>query len=419
LLVTQLLGDKSRRVHPPLTNLFSDPTIIVRRTGPSSKMDDPLNWFNSLPPITRTWLGASFGITALVTLDFLHPSQLLFDWYHIRNDLELWRVVTSFCYCGGTLQQFHVLILLYLIVNHGQPYELSPFPTGGGRTADAAFAWFFCIVAILASFPLINAYGPIVLPARHAYPVLYPLFTRTLVYAILYLWSRRNPDARIQLNFIPVQGRYLPFAYIGFSLALGNRLNELIHGIVVGHLYFYLVDIVPTILGRRVLTAPRFLVDLVGGGPDFVVVEDFVADDSDDDVGLPPPPAQPRSTPSEQEQRDAYVLAFGATDAHIAAKTGSLQALRVMARNEDAAHLFHAEDRNSWTPLHEAVRGGYLDIVDFLLEQEVDINARTQQGSGFSPLWLAQATHGPDHPVTKRLRELGAQEIDPEWEEER
>ena len=385
-------------------------------------MDDPLNWFNSLPPITRTWLGASFGTTALATLDFLRPSQLLFDWHRIRHDLELWRIVTSFCYCGGTLQQFHVLILLYLIVIHGRPYEQSPFPTGGGRTADAAFAWLFCIVVILATFPLINEYGAILLPARYAHPVLYPLFTRTLVYAILYLWSRRNPNARIQLNFVPVQGRYLPFAYVGFSLALGNRLNELIHGIVVGHLYYYLVDVVPTILGRRVLTTPRFLVDLVGGGPgaaDFMVVEDFVAEDSDEDVGLPPPPPQQQnSQPSEQEQRDAYILAFGATDAHIAAKNGSLQALRVMSRNEETAQMFHAKDRNSWTPLHEAVRGGHLDIVNFLIEQEVDINARTQQGSGFSPLWLAQATHGPDHPVTKRLRELGAEEIDPEWHEE-
>ena len=79
--------------------------------------------------------------------------------------------------------------------------------------------------------------------------------------------------------------------------------------------------------------------------------------------------------------------------------------------------MLHSPDRNGWTPIHEAVRLGNLDVVDFLIAQQVDVNARTQHN--FSPLWLAQATHGPEHPVTRRLRELGAEEIDPEWEEER
>jgi len=382
------------------------------------KMDDPVAWFTQLPPLTRTWLGAATGITALVTLDFIPAHRLLFDWDGICHRLEIWRFATSFCYCGGRLNEFHVLILLYLIHNHGKGYELNPFVTGGGRAADAAFTFLFCTATILLTFPVINYYGPLLLPDRYAYKVVvYPLFTRTLVYAILYLWSRRNPNARIQLNFIPVQGRYLPFAYIGFSLALGNRLNELLHGILVGHIYYYLVDIVPNLLHRRVLLTPRFLIDILGGpaggAADYVIVDDYIADDSDEDVGLPPPP--PPST--AEEQTEIFRQNDGATDAHIAAKTGSLQALRVLARTDEGAQMLHVRDRNDWTPLHEGVRLGDLQVVDFLVDQGVDINARTQGGRGFSPLWLAQATHGPDHHVTVRLRELGAEEIDPELEE--
>ena len=68
----------------------------------------------------------------LLTLDFIPVHQFLFDWHRIRHDLELWRIVTSFCYCGGRLNEFHALILLYLIHNHGKRYELNPFATGGG-----------------------------------------------------------------------------------------------------------------------------------------------------------------------------------------------------------------------------------------------------------------------------------------------
>ena len=57
---------------------------------------------------------------------------------------------------------------------------------------------------------------------------LYPLMTRNLMGALLYLWSKRNPRAMIQLNFVPMEGRYLPFAHIGIALFMNNRLHELI-----------------------------------------------------------------------------------------------------------------------------------------------------------------------------------------------
>ena len=178
-----------------------------------------------------------------------------------------------------------------------------------------------------------------------------------------------------------------------------------------------MVEIVPTVLNRRILTTPRVLVDLLGGpaggAADYVIVDDYIADDSDEDVGLPPPPP----SPTAEEEREIYRQNDGANDAHIAAKTGSLQALRGFARTDEGAQKLHLKDRNGWTPLHEGCRLGDLDVVDFLIHQGVDINARTHVGTGFSPLWLAQATHGPDHPVTVRLRELGAEEIAPELEE--
>ena len=86
---------------------------------------------------------------------------------------------------------------------------------------------------------------------------------------------------------------------------------------------------------------PRVLVDLLGGpaggAADYVIVDDYIADDSDEDVGLPPPPP----SPTAEEEREIYRQNNGANDAHIAAKTGSLQALRVFARTDEGAQKLH------------------------------------------------------------------------------
>jgi prolyl 4-hydroxylase len=65
------------------------------------------------------------------------------------------------------------------------------------------------------------------------------------------------------------------------------------------------------------------------------------------------------------------------------------------------------------TPLHEAVRGGYVQITAYLLSKGLDINERTHGGNGGSPLWWAKKTHGDNHAIVKYLINNGANEIAP------
>ena len=48
------------------------------------------------------------------------------------------------------------------------------------------------------------------------------------------------------------------------------------------------------------------------------------------------------------------------------------------------------QDTNGWQPIHEAVRGGHTIIVKYLIEFDVDYNARTNNGHGGTPLWWAR-----------------------------
>lgn len=64
-----------------------------------------------------------------------------------------------------------------------------------------------------------------------------------------------------------MKAAYLPFAYLvmGYALSNGEVVPmDMIHGMFVGHLYYYLACVVPTVLGRErvVIWTPGVLIDL-------------------------------------------------------------------------------------------------------------------------------------------------------------
>ena len=433
---------------------------------------DPVGWFQSLPTITQSWFGAALVINAATTLDFLRPKDLFFDYhkilglvknpsnklvqYHQANPKkELWRIMTSFLYGGGDLNQFHVLILLYTIAVHSSNYEKNPYRTSKSQSrrnceADYAFCILFCIMLILGSYLGLDYYDDQIYSfvtknfGKHSRilqlfftgRLLKPYFTKNLVTAVMYLWSKRNPRQNINLNFIPIQGQYLPFAHLAIDVMLGNRINEVIHGIIIGHIYYYVVEIFPKLTNGRyhLLQTPSIFIYLAGGNVDGI--DDIIEDDNNHhrtggrNLNLHQP-----------ENWNRILREDGATSAHLHAKVGnieSLQALALSSNINDRNSLF-ATDRNDWQPIHEAVRGGHIEICQFLIEEYVavgassndsnddnnqqdiddglDVAAQQQRvldiilsarisprGNGPNPLELSVSTHGPNHPVPIYLR---------------
>mmetsp|Transcript_302 Transcript_302/g.571 ORF Transcript_302/g.571 Transcript_302/m.571 type:complete len:488 (-) Transcript_302:1111-2574(-) len=97
---------------------------------------------------------------------------------------------------------------------------------------------------------------------------------------------------------------------------------------------------------------------------------------------------------------------------HTAAAEGDLGVLKAIEK-ENSDSLFTA-DGNGWTALHEAVRGGHIQVAQYLIDKGLDINFRTHNGTGGSPLWWAKHLHGKDHKMVKFLEGKGAVEIAPD-----
>jgi hypothetical protein len=95
------------------------------------------------------------------------------------------------------------------------------------------------------------------------------------------------------------------------------------------------------------------------------------------------------------------------SDVSAAAATGDIVSMTHFVANQ--RHMLHMKDSNGWQPIHEAARGGHLDIVQLLVEHGADVNERTHFGEGQSVLELVLDTHGYDHPLIDYLEGIGAE----------
>ena len=181
-----------------------------------------------------------------------------------------------------------------------------------------------------------------------ARPILLPIFTRTLLYSIITLHSLKHPDRQQNINFFPVPGRYVPVFHVLFGVFMKYRINETVHGIVVGLIYAYLVKEdarLALALGRkRLLCTPNWLIHLVGEDGN-IITEEVV----DARANNPYPGVR---------------LESGANFLHHAAAIGDLSYIQSQIDQVELASSpaeivratahFRQGDRNGWQPLHEA-----------------------------------------------------------------
>eukprot|EP00549_Striatella_unipunctata_P004767 CAMPEP_0118691082 /NCGR_PEP_ID=MMETSP0800-20121206/10479_1 /TAXON_ID=210618 ORGANISM="Striatella unipunctata, Strain CCMP2910" /NCGR_SAMPLE_ID=MMETSP0800 /ASSEMBLY_ACC=CAM_ASM_000638 /LENGTH=281 /DNA_ID=CAMNT_0006588815 /DNA_START=18 /DNA_END=863 /DNA_ORIENTATION=- len=218
----------------------------------------PEQWFNALPFITKYWFAATGVLTFSANFGVFEPKTLLlYNFDHIKEGFQLWRLVTSFCYAGPF--KFNTLFTFYMMVTFSQQYEANgPYNTGaGGGTADYATCLLFGMALLLLSFPLMLSF----FGAQMSY-----IFLESLSSYVIYVWSRRNPTAPASFWGFPVQAMYLPFVSLLITVLIGNPWGSALHGIMIGHLYYFMVDVYPSVQGKDILRTPRFLINYFGVG---------------------------------------------------------------------------------------------------------------------------------------------------------
>eukprot|EP00180_Rhodochaete_pulchella_P003904 Plantae.Rhodophyta-Rhodochaete_pulchella.ctg713.p1 GENE.Plantae.Rhodophyta-Rhodochaete_pulchella.ctg713~~Plantae.Rhodophyta-Rhodochaete_pulchella.ctg713.p1 ORF type:complete len:286 (-),score=42.18 Plantae.Rhodophyta-Rhodochaete_pulchella.ctg713:678-1454(-) len=220
-------------------------------------------WFKSMPPVTRTYVTIAVLTTTACALDMVERLKLHMDWQSVIYRYQFWRIFTNFFFFGETLH-IQFVFKMFFLYRYSKLLEINSFR---GRTADylfmLMFGGFLCLILAI-------------------YLTSVPYFSESLTMMIVYVWGRKN--AQLVMNFLGLfnfRAPYLAWVFLLFNVIFhGNYKTDLV-GIVMGHIYYYLSDVYPSMPGgSRPLRTPRVLLRIFGNNDDFLAAE-AVADEVD------------------------------------------------------------------------------------------------------------------------------------------
>lgn len=209
------------------------------RVGQGESIKD---WFDSVPIVTKIFLVSTLISGAALTFKWISPESMVLFWPPIAQKFQIWRLFTAFIFAGPF--SFNFAMHTYVLYENCRRYEASPFNTGGGGNSSD-FLW---LILMSMAVLLVIAYFFDML-----------ILSDAILYVIMYVWSRREPEGQLSMFGFRFKAVYTPWVYIAIRLIMGGSITEPLMGIAVGHVYFYLIEVYPTAHGgRSLIRTPAF-----------------------------------------------------------------------------------------------------------------------------------------------------------------
>lgn len=214
--------------------------IATGSTGESME-----TWFRTIPLVTKVLTVGTLLSGAFLTFGVLSDHWFLFDYHSIVHKFQVWRLVVHFFYCGKF--SFNFAMHTYILYENCKRYELNPFNTGGGgNTSD----FLYMLIIGMVSLTLI------------AYTFEMYAMSEPLLYMIMYVWSRRDPDNMASVFGFKMKVLYLPWFYVAMRVVMGGSPTGCLIGMGVGHLYWFCIETVPDMFNKNPIQTPTFCINL-------------------------------------------------------------------------------------------------------------------------------------------------------------
>ncbi|EWC76260.1 hypothetical protein C923_03103 [Plasmodium falciparum UGT5.1] len=196
----------------------------------------PEVWYNNLPNVTKYVITLIFLVTLLITCNLLNVVYILLDWNLIYYKYHIWRIFLNFLYVGKFSLSWVFFMSLFAQFS-------SSLEKNGIFTSPGSYLYFITIQCTFLSLISILFY----------WPRGYPFLGNSLLFAIIYYWSRREAWSHVSIYFFTVKGYQLPFALIFLHLIMGQSLWVDIMGLLSGHVYYFFREILPREGGPNLL----------------------------------------------------------------------------------------------------------------------------------------------------------------------
>lgn len=193
--------------------------------------------------MTRYWFTGSIALPLIGKLGLVSPLSMILHFGMVVYKFQIWRPFTAlFFYPIQPNTGFHYLINLYFLYSYSTRLETGVFD---GRPADYLFMLIFNWIMLV----IVGFVADVM------------LLMDPMILSVLYVWCQLNKDTIVQFWFgTQFKAMYLPWVLVAFNMIIrGGGLNEIL-GILVGHLYFFLMFKYPQDFGgRQWITTPQIL----------------------------------------------------------------------------------------------------------------------------------------------------------------
>ncbi|XP_015899477.3 derlin-1 [Ziziphus jujuba] len=208
-------------------------------------MSSPAEYYQSLPPISKAYGTLCLLATTVVQLGLCDYASIALIHQLVFSRFQVWRLITNFFFLGNFSINFGIRLLM--IARYGVQLERGPFDR---RTAD--FLWMMIFGALtLLVFSVIPIFR-------------FPFLGISLVFMLLYVWSREFPNAIINIyGLVSLKAFYLPWAMFALDVIFGSPVLPDLLGIIAGHLYYFLTVLHPLAGGKNILKTPMWVQKIV------------------------------------------------------------------------------------------------------------------------------------------------------------
>jgi Derlin-2/3 len=203
--------------------------------------DSVSDWYKEIPLVTKLLFTSTVAATVLVSTGMCDQGLFYFASHLILRKFHIWRLFTPFIFSFPFSIDF--AMHTYLLYDNCRRYELNPFNTGGGgNSSDFLFMVLLGMAAMCVAAYFFNL----------------SLMSNPLLYMIMYVWSRREPETIVSLFTFKYKALYSPWVSLLIYIVMGYSVTLPLIGIAVGHIYFFFISVLPDSHGIDLIRTPEF-----------------------------------------------------------------------------------------------------------------------------------------------------------------
>jgi len=221
-------------------------------------------FFQQSPKITKILTLSSIFISLLTWFEIISPYSLYINYQLIFKKFQIWRILTNFFYFG----KFNLSLILHMLMffRNSKLLEKKIFK---GIAPDYLFFIFFNMICLM----VLNIFANEI------------FLSESLNFSMTYYWGRKSKNTNVEfMGLFTFRAPYVPWIYLIFSFFINSGIKDELIGLIVGHFYFFLKEIIPRlkiIKNPRLLETPKFFYNLCNS---LNLNNDYIVDVEDGEI---------------------------------------------------------------------------------------------------------------------------------------